>query len=236
MGKNLQLISEIGVKTKRVLIVEDEPVMRGVYKEIIDQIADCLQEKFSTTTTGIFEEAKKQIDQSVHKDEKFHIAILDIRIQNIHQEISDFGQQLGEYLRKVSPETKIVIITAISDNHAFYKIISAFEPEGFIIKSEMEYYSLKSDMSLILQNKIAYSKSIVAFLKSEAVNKLAIDDLDREILYQLSKGVVIRKMPNFVPLSLSGIERRKRRLVTLFNLKDSSVSTLVNHARSLHII
>ncbi len=225
------------MKRIRVLIVEDEPLMRGVYTNILNDIAkEKGQLPFDITSQSVFEDAKKAIDESIEENRKYDVAILDMRLPDKSGKITEYGKQLGETFRKLSPRTKLIIITSLSDNHVFYQISKNINPEGFMVKTEIGYDSLKVDILMILQNKIAYSKSIVGFLRNEAGNNLPLDDIDRKIIHCLSQGIPMKDIPDFVPLSLSGIERRKRRMVALLCLRDSSVKTLVEAAKRLGLI
>ncbi len=225
------------MKRIRVLIVEDEPLMRGVYTNILNDIAkEKGQLPFDITSQSVFEDAKKAINESIEENRKYDVAILDMRIPDKSGRITEYGKQLGETFRKVSPQTKLIIITSLSDNHIFYQISKNINPEGFMVKTEIGYDSLKVDILMILQNKIAYSKSIVGFLRNEAGNNLPLDDIDRKIIHCISQGIPMKDIPNFVPLSLSGIERRKRRMAALLDLESPSVKTLVEAARRLGLI
>ncbi len=52
------------------------------------------------------------------------------------------------------------------------------------------------------------------------IKTLLIDSIDRKILYELSIGARMKDMPNYVPLSAASIEKRKRHLKKIFNVKD----------------
>ena len=48
---------------------------------------------------------------------------------------------------------------------------------------------------------------------------MILDEYDRKILYELSIGTRMKDLPNLLPLSIAGIEKRKRNLKRMFNVK-----------------
>ncbi|WP_291871159.1 hypothetical protein [Maribacter sp.] len=57
------------------------------------------------------------------------------------------------------------------------------------------------------------------------------DSLDREILYRLSLGVKLKELTKYIPLSLPGIERRKRRIAEVFDLESGSIKPILKKAK-----
>ena len=221
----------------KVLIVEDERFTCRAYVNALKEIA--LEEpryRSAITICTIYEQAKKKIVESTQNGPPYDLAILDMRLPSQKGIINEYGMELAQKLRKSTPQTKIIIITSLQNNHLFYTITRHIRPEGFLLKNEIEPERFKLDLLLILQNKLAYSKSIMEFLRNEAGNDLPLDEIDREILYRLSKGVPTKDLPNYIPLSISGVERRKRRLFILFDLGESKNSLLIMAARDRGII
>ena len=223
--------------TKRVLIVEDERFTCQAYVNSLKDIAlENPKYQSHVTICTFYEQAKKKISESVQNRLPYDLAILDMRLPSKKGITKEYGKELAEDLRNSSLVTKLLVVTSLEDNHLFYTITRRFKPEGFMIKNEIEPNRFKLDLLLILQNKLAYSKSIIEFLRNEAGNDLPLDEIDREIIYQLSKGVPTKQLPDYVPLSLSGVERRKRRLFILFDLGESKNSLLILAARDKGII
>ena len=68
-------------------------------------------------------------------------------------------------------------------------------------------------------------------LVNECLASDLIDSIDRQILYRLSQGVKTSALVKYIPLSISGIEKRKRKLANFFNLDTANSSKLINCAR-----
>jgi hypothetical protein len=60
---------------------------------------------------------------------------------------------------------------------------------------------------------------VIKLLRDQIVNDFVLDNYDRKILYELSIGTRIKDLPKLIPLSIAGIEKRKRNLKRMFNVK-----------------
>jgi hypothetical protein len=56
------------------------------------------------------------------------------------------------------------------------------------------------------------------------------------MLYELSLGTRMKDLPNIVPLSIAGIEKRKRILKEVFDVEDQGDKALIMKARELGFI
>ncbi len=217
----------------KVLIVEDEPLLCQVYETIFNDVYESHHIFKPSITTCTYYEAAKE---TIASDTLFDIAIIDMRLPSKAGVFNEYGKELAAALRASSKATKLVIITSIRSNHLFYQISRAVNPEGFMIKSEIEPESFKEDILRVLNGKVGYTKSIINFFRHQTNNSLLIDDIDREILHLLLLGVPTKSIPDYVPLSLSGVELRKRNLRSTFNLKEATTTHLIEAAKAHHII
>ncbi|HYD91891.1 MAG TPA: response regulator, partial [Flavobacterium sp.] len=56
------------------------------------------------------------------------------------------------------------------------------------------------------------SNKIVKSLKDKVFDNYKLDNYDKQILMRLSEGIQTKNIPNYVPLSLSAIEKRKAQM------------------------
>lgn len=63
-------------------------------------------------------------------------------------------------------------------------------------------------------------------------NSIEIDQFDKQILFHLSKGTEHHTMPQYIPISLNAIEKRKINLKELLKIKTGSDDELVKEAKS----
>ena len=67
-------------------------------------------------------------------------------------------------------------------------------------------------------------------LRKVAKNDYALDKIDRQILYYLSKGFKMKDLDAYIPMSKTGIERRKKQLKTVFEKDNCTDSELLSIA------
>jgi hypothetical protein len=61
---------------------------------------------------------------------------------------------------------------------------------------------------------------------------IEIDQFDEQILFHISKGTKTSEMTQYIPISLSAIERRKINLKELLKVEDGSDVDLVREAKN----
>ncbi len=72
-------------------------------------------------------------------------------------------------------------------------------------------------------------------MRKQFSNDFVLDDVDRNILYHLSKGVMTKDLKQFISLSIAGIEKRKRHLKQIFEIDGGDIM-LVDKAKELGFI
>ena len=60
---------------------------------------------------------------------------------------------------------------------------------------------------------------MIKLLRDQVVNEFILDHYDRKILYELSVGTRMKDLPKLLPLSIAAIEKRKRNLKLMFNVR-----------------
>ena len=63
-------------------------------------------------------------------------------------------------------------------------------------------------------------------------HEVILDKIDRQLLYELSRGVQMKDMPGLLPLSMGGIESRKRKLKQAFNIVKEKDAILIEVAKT----
>jgi DNA-binding NarL/FixJ family response regulator len=141
------------------------------------------------------------------------------------------GEDLGRKIKDVLPKTKIIISTMLNDNYRVYCLLKSLNPEGFLIKSDLTPNILIAAIDAVLKSIPYYSQSVLKLLRKQVSNDVLLDTIDRKILFELSIGTKMNEIPNALPLSIAGIEKRKRRLKQVFDMKTSSDKELLHIAR-----
>ena len=68
------------------------------------------------------------------------------------------------------------------------------------------------------------------------LNPIELDIFDKQILYQLGKGIKTKDIPQYVPLSLSAIEKRKQNIRELLEVTGGSDIDIIREAKDKGII
>jgi hypothetical protein len=68
-------------------------------------------------------------------------------------------------------------------------------------------------------------------VKKTITSEIYVDDINRKILHLLSQGIKTKSLSEYIPLSMSAIEKRKKQLKLLFSVTDGKDETLLQEAR-----
>lgn len=197
-----------------LLIIEDDSISANAYANILNTLSNVV---FTISFAKDCDEAVQQI-----KRKNFDLVLLDLQLPVSTNERYVCGEDLGLLIRKTNSKSKIVVLTNITDALRIRNIINELNPEGFIIKTDIESDSLKNAIKEVLQEKRHYSKTIKRFSDNKKINETKIDNFDRQILYHLSMGEKIIDIPKHVALSKRTIEERLKKLKLIFNVKSNS--------------
>jgi DNA-binding NarL/FixJ family response regulator len=208
-----------------LLIIEDSSISANAYATILSNILNL--------TFNIF--FAKDCDEAIQKikHKKFQLVMLDLQLPVSKNERYVCGEDLGLLIRKINPKTKIVVLTNITNQLRTQNIIEELNPEGFIIKTDIESKSLKKAVTNVLYGEKYYSKTVNGYTSKANLNEIVIDDFDRQILYHLSMGEKTKDIPKFVTLSQRAIEERKSKLKIALGIKSNNRSNLVKVAKKM---
>ena len=215
----------------RILAVDDHEMTTLGYKFILEE-TDFDGYKVVMETAKSYEMAVEKIDTSV-KAVPYDILLLDIQLSQGIDGPAKTGEDIGIYARKVSPDTKIVFMSSFSDNYRINSILNSVDPEGYMVKSEIDQKSLQAMVKTVLTAPPYYTqKALVAIRKKMANTDINLDENDKKILYHLSIGTKTKDMVRHISLSLPGIENRKRHLKALFGVEKQNDQALITESRN----
>ena len=215
----------------RILAVDDHEMTTMGYKFILED-TDFDGYKVIMDTAKSYEEAVEKIDLSL-KNIPYDIFLLDIQLSQGIDGPAKTGEDIGIYARKTSPDSKIVFMSSFSDNYRINSILNSVDPEGYMVKSEIDQLSLQSMVKTVLNSPPYYTqKALVAIRKKMANTDINLDENDKKILYHLSIGTKTKDMVNHISLSLPGIENRKRQLKALFGVEKQNDQALITESRN----
>jgi len=159
------------------------------------------------------------------------LVFLDIRLPASSDRKILSGEDLGEMIRQHHPLAKIIVATTFNDNYRIQNIFKSLNPEGFLIKNDLDPKELVTAIVKILQGGVHYSNTVSTLMRKRLYNEIVVDKIDRQILYELSIGTKMKDLQNIVPLYIAGIEKRKRILKQIFDVEDQGDKALILKAR-----
>ncbi|WP_100613638.1 response regulator [Confluentibacter citreus] len=203
-----------------VLIIEDHPLITEAYKKAFSQVSlKNTKLSFIISTANNCDEAYLKISDA-SKHQGFDIVLLDIKLPPSKEGILLSGEDLGLKIIELLPNSKIIVSTTFNDNYRINSIFKSLNPEGFLIKNDLNPKELVLAIESIIEGRPYYSKSVIELMRKLTANDFLIDAIDRKLLYELSKGTKMSQLPDIIPLSISALEKRKRVLKEIFNLAD----------------
>ena len=161
----------------------------------------------------------------------YDILLLDIQLSSIKEGYARTGEDLGIYARDVSPKSKIVFLSSFSDNYRINSIMNTVNPDGYMVKTDINEDALKEMVETVLTEPPYYTKKAMIAIRNKMSTDIYLDDNDKKLLYYLSIGTKTKDMIEYVSLSLPGIENRKRQLKEIFGVGKENDYALINAAR-----
>lgn len=213
----------------RILTVDDHEMSMMGYKYILERI-DFNGTSIQLDTAKSFDEGKEKIDLSL-SGFGYDIIFLDVMLATYEEPDAKNGEDLGAYARLKSPESKIVFMSSFSDSYRVNSILSNLDPEGYLVKSDINKESLNTMVHTVMTSPPFYSKGTLATIRKRLANDLPLDQLDKDIMHLLSLGVKTKDMTKTIPLSLAGIESRKRHIKSLFDIDKQNDQALLHEAK-----
>lgn len=219
-----------------ILIIDGCPLICEAYKSIINSINKKNNYYLDINSAYCIEGAYDIINKIVKNKTTLDVIILELKFSQNNHKKEIYGEDLAITIRKILPNTKIIISTTSDDNFRIHSIFKTINPEAFILKRDLTSSEFKIAIHSVINDDVFYSKSILKHLRKEISSKLLIDSMDRKILYELSIGARMKDMPNYIPLSAASIEKRKRHLKKVFNVKDKGDRELILMAKEKGLI
>lgn len=226
----MTIASNVKTLTKNnILIVDDHPFIIEGYKNaitrynpkdfefLISQAKDC-ESAYNIITNP---------DTIV-----FDIAFLDISMPPYEEKGIYNGEDLAKLISKYMPSCKIILLTMYTELLKIKTIIKTINPSGLVIKNDLTFDELLFAFDKVIKGKTYYSESVVKMLNLSEEDTIEIDQFDKQILFHLSKGTKLNDIPQYIPISLGAIERRKLNLKELLKVEEGSDIELVREAKN----
>ena len=228
------------VNFQKILLVDDHPLIVEAYRSALLQLQQQSGSyEFSIDEACDLDTAYGSIKRNAmllnSSDEQssvpYQLLIIDLKLPVSHDKKLLCGEDLALKAREYLPKAKIIIATSYDDNFRLNNILKKINPEGLILKSDIDIRDLTFAISSVLNNIPYYSRTVLKLIQKRLSQSFHIDDLDVRILYELSLGTKTKDLPTSIPLSCTGIEKRKRHLKEIFDVLHADDRELLEVAR-----
>jgi DNA-binding NarL/FixJ family response regulator len=205
-------------KEYSVLIIDDHPLITAAYKSAFNYINKHNEAiSFNIEVAHNCDTAYSKINHSSSKNKNIDIVFLDISLPPSKDGKILSGEDLGLKINNLMPNTKIIVSTTFNDNYRIHSLFKNLNPDGFIVKNDINPKELVTTIKTVITNPPYYSKTIIKLLRKEVSSDFILDNVDRKLLYELSIGTMMKDLPEILLLSLPAIEKRKSRIKQIFD-------------------
>ncbi|MDI1307718.1 MAG: response regulator [bacterium] len=223
------------MKSLNILIVDDHPMTVDSYTNLLSNNA------FQKNTPNFIksyncQDAYNQIFFHLKQNTTIDLALLDISLPPYKEFNIENGIDLALLIRKKFTNCKIVLLTMHSEPLTVDTIIKEINPEGFVSKSDINFELFPVICKKIIDGDIFRSTTILESQRELFQKNINWDKYDIQILILISQGVKTVNLPNYIPLSISAIEKRKVNIKDQLLMGKSNDVDLIHKAKKLGLL
>ncbi len=217
------------MKTLRILAIDDHEMTMLGYKFILERIVFD-DYNIIVDTANTYEAGKQKIEDSASSF-NYDIIFLDVQLFPPNEEQPKTGEDLGLLARELVPDSKIVFMSSFSDNFRINSILKSVDPDGYLVKTDIDPKTLEDAIKAIVLNPPYYSSKALVAIRKKMASDITLDEKDKKILYHLSIGTKTKDLEKYIKLSSSSIENRKRHLKSIFCTENKNDLALILAAK-----
>ncbi|WP_411893289.1 DNA-binding response regulator [Winogradskyella sp. A2] len=212
-----------------ILMVDDHPIIIEGYQNVLMATKEDDQTLLIDTANNC-DTAQLMINRASNGT-PYDVCFFDISLPASEDGKYASGEDLALLTQKVMPDAKIIILTMFNESFRIHNIIKEINPDGFLIKSDLTSMELADAFQQILRFPPYYSSTVSNYIKKTISSEIYVDDINRKIIHLLSQGIKTKSLSEYIPLSTSAIEKRKKQLKLIFSVKDGKDESLLQEAR-----
>jgi DNA-binding NarL/FixJ family response regulator len=218
-----------------IFIVDDHPMTVDGYINLLSNI-DYHDNEPTFIKSYNCEDAYNKINFHLKQSINIDLALLDINLPPYPELKIEDGTDLASLLRKKNPNCKIVLLSMHSEPLTVDKIIKEINPEGFIAKSDINFELFPVICKKIIDGDIFHSSTIIESQRELFKKNINWDNHDNKILTLICQGVKTVNLPNYIPLSMSAIEKRKANIKEQLLMGKGSDRDLIGKVKKLGLL
>lgn len=218
-----------------IFIVDDHPFIIDAYINLITSSLEEFNLTFfkSSDTRDAFSVMNKRYLDGKNID----LAIFDINIPKYEEEGIYDGCDLALEFKKRFPKSKILIISMHSDGCVLNRILKDIEVDAIINKSDISSDTFSNFLDKVLKDEFTTSETMLHSINKLNKLKFKFDNIDLEIIRLIGKGIKTKDLPNYLEVSLSAIEKRKKIIkFYLLDGKSGNDKKIIEKAKLLRLI
>ncbi|MCT4629572.1 response regulator [Winogradskyella sp.] len=216
-----------------VLIIDDHPIQIDGYKTTLS-LSD-IEEPLRFTSCNNCEEAYKVITAPQNKN-RFTLAIIDYSIPPFESQKLFNGEDVALLMQQHFPETKIAIITSHTEAIVLYNVLKKVNPQGLMVKSDIDGESLLEAFSQLTKGNGYYSETVRQAKKTLISKEDLLDPTNRKIIELLAQGIKTKNIPTHLALSQSAVEKRKSRIKDVLDITKGNDEDILREVRKLGLL
>jgi len=217
-------------KIINVLLIDDHQSVIEAYSNFLNQYeflnSNCklniLKARCCDSAIDIIE------SRSNENDKLIDVAFIDMRLPESEDGRFSSGEDLGLLLKKKFPKIKIVIITGHYETLILSNLLQSVNPNAILIKGDIEGKIILEALTKVLNNEPYYSISVLNLLRKKISSTINLDLIDKQMIYELWKGIKTKDLVKSLPLSIGAIEKRKRNVRLKFGAKSKDDDMLIS--------
>lgn len=215
----------------QVLLISDKVYYLRNYRTAFEKLeSSSLDYSFTFTELNAFDTAVDFI-KKMDADEPYDVVCLQISNPiGIHRQDED-GSSVGVMLRQHFPQAIIILSANFNSTYNYWSLLKLIDPQAII----GDDFDLVSELPMHLTQALKRPRYICLSMQAAVMNhlccKIDLDAFERNLLFELSKGTRMAALPNILNMSISTIEKRKKRLKERFQVEGEDDSVLILKAR-----
>jgi DNA-binding NarL/FixJ family response regulator len=210
----------------RLLLIDDHPIFVEAYSNSIAKLeANNEGYHFHIDKAKCCESALIAL-----KENDYDIVFIDLSLPPSNDGKYKSGKDLAELLKRDFKKTKFIISTGDYDVLLLGNLLQYLNPHGILFKSDVVSNTCSDALTSVLLNVPYYSPTILKLIRKKMSSNIILSKIDKLLLYELARGTKTKDLTKVLPLSIGGVEKRKRYLKDLFNSTKKNDSEFIEAA------
>lgn len=220
---------------KTILIVDDHPMTVDSYINLLSDV-DGLKNNTCFLKSYSNQDAFQKINFYNARNGKIDLALLDINLPPFEEYNIFSGIELAKLIKQRFSECKLIFLTMRSEPLLVDKVLKDLCPEGFISKNDINFETFPQICKKIIEGEFYRSETIINSQRELFKRNINWDVYDSQILLLIADGVKTINIPEYVPLSMSSIEKRKANIKAQLINGTGNDKELIHSAKRLGLI